>query len=60
MGTPWAARSLGQMTNGSIFNAKEFHAGFFRLIVGLEDTIDVINDIENASQQNLIEGDDLT
>jgi len=39
---------LGENDERQYLYPDEFHAGFFRLSVGLEDTADLINDIEQA------------
>lgn len=40
--------SWAKTTNGSNLYPPEFHQGFFRLAVGLEDTDDLIRDIDHA------------
>jgi len=39
---------LGENDERQYLYSEEFHGGFFRLSVGLEDTADLINDIEQA------------
>jgi methionine-gamma-lyase len=39
---------LGENDERQYLYPEEFHGGFFRLSIGLEDTADLINDIEQA------------
>ncbi|MDR1052968.1 MAG: aminotransferase class I/II-fold pyridoxal phosphate-dependent enzyme [Planctomycetaceae bacterium] len=39
---------LGENDERQYLYPKEFHNGFFRLSIGLEDTADLINDLQNA------------
>jgi methionine-gamma-lyase len=41
-------RFLGENDERQYLYPQEFHGGFFRLSVGLEDTVDLINDIKQA------------